>query len=238
MDAIVSPQPMPYVLPGNNFLAHFHMTRQGNEMVLERRCFFTTGVIMTNHAAVRPTPQATRIGKACAALMVSSTALCFQTAQAAGPALYVQYGAGQHSVSSWNLGINLPWRNWQYALRGGVVAGHWDVWGGRWHAPLHGSHRNTWVIGASPVLRWQGSGSLWFAQAGLGVSWAINQLHTSDRKRFSTRYNFASHIGAGRAFGAQRQHEWLLRLEHHSNANIKRPNPGEDFLQFRYAYRF
>jgi aspartyl protease family protein len=37
VDAVVSPQAMPFVLLGNSFLAHFQMTRQGAEMVLERR---------------------------------------------------------------------------------------------------------------------------------------------------------------------------------------------------------
>lgn len=37
VDAVVSPQPMPYVLLGNSFLSELHMTRQGNEMVLEMR---------------------------------------------------------------------------------------------------------------------------------------------------------------------------------------------------------
>lgn len=37
IDAVVSPQSMPYVLLGNSFLAQLHMTRQGNEMVLELR---------------------------------------------------------------------------------------------------------------------------------------------------------------------------------------------------------
>lgn len=37
VDAVVAPLPMPYVLLGNSFLAHVQMTRQGSEMVLERR---------------------------------------------------------------------------------------------------------------------------------------------------------------------------------------------------------
>lgn len=37
VDAVISPQPMPFVLLGNSFLARLHMTRQGNEMVLEQR---------------------------------------------------------------------------------------------------------------------------------------------------------------------------------------------------------
>ena len=37
VDAIVTPQPMPYVLLGNSFLTSFQMTRQNDQMVLEKR---------------------------------------------------------------------------------------------------------------------------------------------------------------------------------------------------------
>lgn len=37
VDAVVVPQPMPYVLLGNSFLSGFQMTRQGDRMVLEKR---------------------------------------------------------------------------------------------------------------------------------------------------------------------------------------------------------
>jgi len=37
VDAVVSPQPMDYVLLGNSFLASLSLKRQGNEMVLEKR---------------------------------------------------------------------------------------------------------------------------------------------------------------------------------------------------------
>lgn len=37
VDAVVAPLSMPYVLLGNSLLASFHMTRQGSEMVLEKR---------------------------------------------------------------------------------------------------------------------------------------------------------------------------------------------------------
>ena len=39
-------------------------------------------------------------------------------------------------------------------------------------------------------------------------------------------------------FGEQKLNEISLRFEHHSNAAIKQPNPGENFLQLRYARRF
>ena len=37
IEAVVTPQPMPYVLLGNSFLAEFQMTRNNNQMVLEKR---------------------------------------------------------------------------------------------------------------------------------------------------------------------------------------------------------
>ena len=37
VEAIVSPQPMPYVLLGNSFLTRFSMRRDNDQMVLERR---------------------------------------------------------------------------------------------------------------------------------------------------------------------------------------------------------
>ena len=37
IDAVVTPQPMPYVLLGNSFLGQFQMTRANDQMVLEKR---------------------------------------------------------------------------------------------------------------------------------------------------------------------------------------------------------
>ncbi len=55
---------------------------------------------------------------------------------------------------------------------------------------------------------------------------------------FSTRLNFVSQPGVGRSFGSDGRHKLSLRFQHYSNAGIKSPNPGEDFLQLRYAWRF
>jgi lipid A 3-O-deacylase len=82
-------------------------------------------------------------------------------------------------------------------------------------------------LGASP----------WFAEAGVDLS-ITSSLYETAGKRFSTRFNFGNHLGAGRNFGARREHEVVPRVEHFSNAGIKHPNPGENFFQVRYAYRF
>jgi hypothetical protein len=156
------------------------------------------------------------------------------------PAMYLQYGSAEHGTDAWTLGATIPWRQWNHRLGGGMLTGYWDVWGSRWSARHEGSDRSTWVVGAKPTLRWrpdQGR-SPWFAEAGLGVSYAANRRYITDHKEFSTRFNFASHIGVGYLFGEQLKNEISLRLEHHSNAGIKEPNPGENFLQVRYGRRF
>jgi lipid A 3-O-deacylase len=63
------------------------------------------------------------------------------------------------------------------------------------------------------------------------------KFRTQD-KEFSTAFNFVDVIGVGRSIGADRRQELSLRISHISNAGIKKPNPGEEFLQLRYAVMF
>jgi len=76
-----------------------------------------------------------------------------------------------------------------------------------------------------------------FFEGGVGVTFTTN-VYETDRKRFSTSFNFGDHLALGRNFGARREHELSLRFEHYSNAGIKHPNPGENFVQLRYLRRF
>jgi lipid A 3-O-deacylase len=73
----------------------------------------------------------------------------------------------------------------------------------------------------------------WYVEAGTGVNF-VGPLYRSVGRRFSTSLNFGTQLGVGLAFGRQREHELSLRIEHFSNAGLRNPNPGEDFLQLRY----
>jgi lipid A 3-O-deacylase len=90
-----------------------------------------------------------------------------------------------------------------------------------------------------PVLRYRPAdgASPWFFEAGLGLT-ATSSVYRTRQKSFSTSFNFGTHLAVGRSFGERRQHEIALRLEHFSNAGIKHPNPGENFVQIRYTRRF
>lgn len=154
--------------------------------------------------------------------------------------IYVQGGWAENAAQAAVLGVTLPWENWSWRLGRGMVRGQWDGYGGSWSSrPVDAARRTTWVLGLGPSLRWRGSEgqSPWFAELGTSLQLS-NRYYRSGSDRFSTRYNFTSHVGMGRNFGAQRQHELSLRLQHTSNASIKRPNPGENFVLLRYAHAF
>jgi lipid A 3-O-deacylase len=127
-------------------------------------------------------------------------------------------------------------------LYGGYVSLYWEVSAGRWSAEQpDGSHRSSCVtqLGVTPVLRWSfgGEGRRWFVEGGIGADFLL-PVYRSKEKRFSTAFNFGDHLGVGFPFGEGERHEVVLRFQHFSNGGIKRPNPGEDFVQLRYAVRF
>lgn len=156
------------------------------------------------------------------------------------PSLYVQGNWAEKGTDAATLGLTLPWNNWRTELWGSEVRGHWDVYVSRWSFDAAaGQPSHTVLLGVTPTLRLrpdQGR-SPWFIEGGIGATVASDRYITV-HKEFSTRFNFASHVGFGVNFGEQRRHELSLRVQHLSNAGIKSPNPGENFVQLRYGYHF
>lgn len=155
------------------------------------------------------------------------------------PSFYVQGEWARHDSDAVTIGATLPWRTWRMPLWGGELRGHWDFWLSRWSFEGLSGSRSSVVLGAVPTLRLRldEGRSPWFWEAGIGATVA-NKRYVMREREFSTRFNFASHLGLGRNFGARRQHALMLSVQHVSNAGIKKPNPGEDFVQLRYALHF
>lgn len=151
---------------------------------------------------------------------------------------FLQYGEASSDTRAITVGVTWPWqRRWQ--LWGGEVGGYWAFALGHWSAPGAFNGRDSAVVTQlelTPTFRWRPSGgaSPWFAEAAIGLA-VTAPIYENRDKRFSTAFNFADHIAIGCNFGPQGRHELSLRLEHFSNGGIRHPNPGENFLQLRYA---
>jgi lipid A 3-O-deacylase len=142
-----------------------------------------------------------------------------------------------HEVTT---GATWDWsRKWK--LGSGEITGYWEALISGWSYLAPDRRRTAWLgqVGLIPVFRYRpnGGASAWFIEAGVGLN-LMTSIYETDRKRFSTTFNFGDHVAVGHNFGNHREHEVSLRLQHFSNAGIRHPNPGENFIQLRYAYRF
>ena len=184
-----------------------------------------------------------RRGYVLAAGLLAAVPVCAQ--QSAGdlshaPSIYLQAAAAEQSTDAVTVGVTLPWRQWRMPLWGGELRGHWDLYASRWSFNGAAQHDSTVVLGITPTLRLRPDGgrSAWFWDAGVGATLASQRYRPVGHLEFSTRFNFATHLGLGINLGDQRRHELLLRVQHVSNAGLKEPNPGLEFLQLRYAWHF
>jgi lipid A 3-O-deacylase len=105
---------------------------------------------------------------------------------------------------------------------------------GQVRAPTGQSNRDLLRLGVTPFARW------WFsANSGieLGVGADVFSGTRAGDKDISTALQFGSSIGV---LHRLRSTSWLIgvRLTHYSNAGIKQPNPGQDYLQLRASYVF
>ena len=153
--------------------------------------------------------------------------------------VFVQSGAAG-STRAASVGAWWAWdREW--AIAGGTLSGYWEGSLSAWSYPAMDGRQTAWLgqLGLVPVFRYRqdGAWSKWFAEVGVGLT-LTSTVYETQRRRFSTNFNFGDHVAVGRALGSSNQHEVALRLEHFSNAGISKPNPGLNFVQLRYSYRF
>lgn len=175
---------------------------------------------------------------AVAVLCLWSSAHAFQDS---ATGLYVEAGRtpGGSDTNSLSLGLLLPWPG--LVPRDGPWSFHTDLYLSQWSARgQDGGGRHSYTqLGAIATVRYRfdDGRSPWFSEAGLGAT-VLDGLYHSREKDFSTRFQFTEVLGLGRSFGPHGEHELSLRVQHFSNGGIRHPNPGENFLGLRYAYRF
>ncbi len=171
-----------------------------------------------------------------AAAAMPARTLAAEPSRTLAPAsVFVQAGLGDQRTNAYVAGASwyLPW---QFDFSVGTVSAYVEASVGRWHTQGARGGTTAWPtqFGATPVLRlYPSRAPKWFAELGVGPNYIVPIFHSGE-KRFSTEFNFGDHAAIGRRFGAS---EVSLRIEHFSNAGIAHPNPGENFLQLRYAHR-
>jgi lipid A 3-O-deacylase len=148
---------------------------------------------------------------------------------------FVQAGFGDQRTDAYVVGATfyLPLH---FDFSAGTLTAYVEASVGRWHTEGQRGGTTAWPtqLGATPVLRLSPARAPnWFAEIGVGPNYIV-PIFRSGEKRFSTEFNFGDHAAVGRRFGDS---EVSLRVEHFSNAGIAHPNPGENFLQVRFAHR-
>jgi lipid A 3-O-deacylase len=118
------------------------------------------------------------------------------------------------------------------------VGGFWDVGAGYWQRDASPVQNKDLVeIGVTPVFRLQQNDLKGpYVEAGIGAH-LLAKTSLGD-KRFSTAFQFGSHLGVGYRFGARQAFDLSYSYQHLSNADIKKPNDGIDFHQLRLQYHF
>ncbi|AMO23269.1 acyloxyacyl hydrolase [Ramlibacter solisilvae] len=167
-------------------------------------------------------------------------ALCACAASAAegdgGVALLLEGGAAGTGRYIASVGLAWPW-SWRRAVEGGEWTGVTELFVSHLSSRVEGGRESRTLVGLLPLVRYRfnGAHSNWFGEAGIGLTY-MDALYRTENKQFSTQFNFMSTLGVGRSFGAKREQELSLRIVHISNAGIKNPNPGENFLQLRWSH--
>ncbi|MDF1482847.1 acyloxyacyl hydrolase [Extensimonas sp. H3M7-6] len=184
----------------------------------------------------RAFPRIGALAVALGALGVSAWAQQFEARRS----IYVEAGGSldnNGSASTAVLGLSLPM---QQKLWGGRIGMAWNFYLGGWDGDAREGQRKYYAqIGVVPMFRYHfnDGSSPWFVEGGIGASYMHKTYQVGD-KRFGTRWNFSDHLGVGRVFGDQHEQELGLYVKHVSNAGFKKPNPGETFLELRYAHAF
>jgi hypothetical protein len=146
----------------------------------------------------------------------------------------IESGIGDRQAAVVRAGAQWNWRRRWLESGGWHLGGYWDFSVGHWH----GGPKDFAEIGFTPTFRWQRSeGGSPYLEAAIGLH-VLDSVHVAEDRSFSSRFQFGDHIGAGFRFGERNRWDLGVRLQHLSNAGIRNPNPGINFLQLRLQRHF
>jgi lipid A 3-O-deacylase len=148
----------------------------------------------------------------------------------------LEAGRGEEGTDSWRVGLVWKWDKQWFAERAWRLGAYWELQLGQWKGPIS----SVTDLSITPVFRLEPSAPgrvAPYVEGAIGFHF-LSDYRISRRRSFSTKFQFGDHIGAGLRFGKGLRHDVGVRLQHLSNAGLREPNPGINFLQLRYQHHF
>jgi hypothetical protein len=112
---------------------------------------------------------------------------------------------------------------------------HMQFGAGIWQVPDFGGATQRFDVSATPV--WRANYARTYVEAGIGV-YLLSDTINNDTTHLATSLEFGSHVGAGLRIGERREATVGIALQHLSNAGIKQPNGGVNFLLLNASFPF
>lgn len=170
-------------------------------------------------------------------LSLTLLALSLMPPASAVDSVSLEAGTGKQ-VQLTRLALQTQWQQRWWQSDGTHLGGYTDInlaqWRGRRFQNKDDGRQTMTDLGITPVLRFQSDSKKGFyAEAGIGAH-LLSDLYNNRRRQFSTRFQFGDHLGVG--YVTQNGLELSLQFQHFSNAGIRQPNPGEQFIVLKLAY--
>lgn len=138
----------------------------------------------------------------------------------------VEIGIGDRNASIARVGVQ--WNQDLHWLAHTRWRLYWDVSLGRWDldpGPIYD-------LGLTPVFRYAKAARGPYAEAAIGYH-VLTGSRIQDSVVFSTRFQFGDHVALGYRL---ERYDLSVRLQHVSNAGLRNPNPGINFLELQAQY--
>ena len=154
----------------------------------------------------------------------------------------ISLAVGSTQTHTLTVGASLIWKTgWERRLDNARLQLQVELGLTSLRASTHDPAHTVSLLSMLPVVRFRPGlaqpDRSFFLEAGVGLSVFDRPFVRGDRY-IPSRWNFAEVLGAGMSFGRGQSHEIGLRLTHVSNGGLRKPNPGLNGAQVRYAASF
>lgn len=148
-----------------------------------------------------------------------------------------EFGSGTKTKMA-RLGAQWKWNSQWWNSNGSHISGYWDLSVARWRGErfqnIPNRSQNISAIGITPIFRFQNNSQKGFyAEIGIGAH-LLSELYDNNEHQLSTKLQFGDHVGIGYVF--ENELELGLKLQHFSNASMKKPNDGVNFAIIKLSY--